>query len=249
MRSFLLVLAALTALPAIASAQPLTPSQRDAAVTRLRSLASCVEQSHAELQRILRLVRESEQQARARDAAVRRDAERAIEALIARAAEAQDRARACVSGERLPSIATAIIERDPPPDPSADSVAESGGTVRTIEQNSVLAENVRVVRGEQVDGRGRIDSAAVRAAVRTVASQLERCYESYLDRGDLAARELDLVFTLRRAGAVSEVSVERSGFRDARLETCVRQAGRSIRVSRAPVGGEAMFSYRLRFGR
>lgn len=246
----ILVAGALSAPPGAASAQSLSASERDAALARVRSLASCVERSHRELQRILTLVRESEQQrTRARDAAVRRDAERAIEALVARAAEVQERARACASGPRLPAPPTAVIERPPPPDPSADALAQTGGTVRTVEQGAALTTHVRVVRAEQVDGEGRIDPGAIRAAVRGVASLLGRCYESYLDRGDLTARELDLVFTLRRAGPASEVSVERSGFHDPRLEACVRQAGRAIRVRSAPSGGAAMFSYRLRFGR
>lgn len=249
MRSALLFLAAWTALPATASAQTLTASQRDSALARVRSLATCMEESSRELSRILTLIRESEEQRdRARDPAVRRDAERAIEALIARAATVQASARACTSGERLPSPVTEVIERDPPPDPHADAVAERGGTVRSVEQDTDLVENVRVVRAEQVDGEGRLDAALIRAAVRGVASQLQRCYESYLDRGELTPRELDLVFTFRRAGPASDVGVERSGFHDARLESCVRQAGRALRVSRAPSGGEAMFSYRLRFG-
>lgn len=249
MRSALLFLAALAALPSAASAQSLSASQRDSALARVRSLATCMEQSARELSRILTLVSESEaQRDRARDEAVRRDAERAIEALIARAAGVQASARACASGERLPAAVTEVIERDPPPDPRADAVAERGGTVRSVEEDAELVENVRVVRAEQVDGQGRIDAAVIRAAVRGVASQLQRCYESYLDRGELTPRELDLVFTFRRAGPASDVDVERSGFHDARLEACVRQAGRALRVSRSPSGGEAMFSYRLRFG-
>lgn len=238
------------AAPAGAVAQDMSASDRDAALVRVRAFASCVESRHQELARVLTLIRESEaQRAAARDAAVRRDAERAIEALIARASDIQQRTRACLSGEGLPAPGTRVVVQDPPADPAADSVEEARGTVRTVETEAELAPNVRVVRAEQVDGQGRIEGSEIRRAVRGIASQLERCYESYLDRGSMTAHELDLVFTVRAAGAAADVDVERSGFADARLEQCIRQAGRGLRVSRAPSGGPAMFSYRLRFGR
>ncbi len=244
--AFVLVLS----IPAVSAAQELSASDRAAAVGRVRTLASCIESRHQELQRVLTLLRESEQQRdRARDDAVRRDAERAIEALIARASDIQARARGCVSGESLPSPGTRVVVQDPPPDPAADSVAESGGTVRTLEEDASLGSNLRVVRGEQVDGEGRIDASVVRSAVRSIASSLQRCYDDYLDRGSMTAHELDLVFTFRGAGTATSVDVERSGFDNARFEQCVRQAGRGIRASRGPSGGSAMFSYRLRFGR
>lgn len=240
----------LLANPGLASAQELSAADRDAALSRVRTFASCIEGRHQELQRVLTLVRESEQQRdSARDAAVRRDAERAIEALIARASDIQARARACSQGEALPAPGTRVIVQEPPRDAAADAVAEAGGTVRTIEADAVLASSVRVVRAEQVDGQGRIEASEVRAAVRGIAAHLQRCYDAYLDRGSMTARELDLVFTFRGSGAATAVDVERSGFEDARLDQCVRQAGRSLRVSRGPSGGPAMFSYRLRFGR
>ncbi|HEY8430546.1 MAG TPA: hypothetical protein VIL20_19335 [Sandaracinaceae bacterium] len=248
MRLYALFVLAL-AVPSLAFAQEMSASDRASAVARVRSLASCLESRHQELQRVLSLLRESEQQReRARDDAVRRDAERAIEALIARAADVQRSARACLQGD-LPSPGARVVVRNPPPDPAADAVAEAGGTVRTIETDAELTSNVRIVRGEQVDGEGRIDGDAVRRAVRAIASALGRCYDDYLDRGSMTARELDLVFTFSGAGAARGVDVERSGFRDARFEQCVRSAGRGLRVSSGPVGGSATFSYRLRFGR
>lgn len=236
--------------PAGTRAQEMSASDRDAALGRVRAFAHCVQSRHQELVRVLTLIGESEaQRAAARDEAVRRDADRALEALIARASDIQQRTRACLQGEGLPAPGTRVIVQDPPPDPAADSVEEAGGTVRTVEANAELAPNVRVVRAEQVDGEGRIDASEIRRAVRAIATQLERCYESYLDRGSMTAHELDLVFTVRSAGTATNVDVERSGFADARLEQCIRQAGRGLRVSRAPSGGPAMFSYRLRFGR
>lgn len=237
------------ALPAWASAQDLTESDRGEALSRVRSLASCVERENAALQRVVRLIDESQTQSRrGRDAAARRDAESALEALVARAAEIQQRARACL-GEDLPSPGTEVIVRDAPLEGAAASVAQTGGTVRTVEQDVELTGNVHVVRGEQVDGEGRMDATAVRDAFHSIAPRLQRCYASYLQRGSIAPRELDLVFAFGGSGQATQVDIERSGFSDARFEQCVRQAGHSLHVSRGPSGGAAMFSYRLRFGR
>jgi hypothetical protein len=249
MRGWLVVLGVLL-LPLSASAQaPMSVSQRTAALERLRSRATCVRETHEDLTRLLNLVRESEEQRdRARDERARTDAERAIEALIARAASVQERARDCVGGEALPSTPSVIV-RGPAPDPNAESVGQDGNTVRTVEANAVLSESIQVVRGEQVDGHGRIEPSEIRAAIRRIVEPLDRCYDSYLDRGSIEARELELEFTVSPAGRVGGVNVARSSFGDARFETCVRTAARNLRVSRGPVGGEAIFGYQLRFGR
>lgn len=236
-------------IPAFASAQELSASERASAMARVRAMAECVQSANAQLQRVLALVRESEEQRdRARDERVRVDAERAVEALIARAAQIQREARQCVGGPDLPWPGTTVEVRRPPPDEVADSVAQPGNTVRTVETDAVLSENIRVVRGEQVDGEGRIEYSAIRSAMRGISGRLAQCYDQYLVRGSIEALELDLEFTLSPSGSVGAINVVRSGFNDARFETCVRTAARSLRVSRPPVGGEAIFGYRLRFG-
>jgi hypothetical protein len=237
-------------LPLSASAQaPMSASQRTAALDRMRSMAACVRETNEDLTRILNLVRESEEQRdRARDERARADAERAIEALIARAASVQERARDCVGGEALPSAPNVIV-RGPAPDPHADSVSQPGNSLRTVESNVALSDSIQVVTGEQVDGQGRIEPAEIREAIRRIVAPLDRCYDNYLDRGSIEARELELEFTVTPAGRVAGVNLARSTFGDARFENCVRTAARALRVSRAPVGGEAIYGYRLRFGR
>jgi hypothetical protein len=236
--------------PSGASAQELSASERSSALSRVRALAACVERHHDQLARVLRLIEEAEaQREQASDARVRRDAERALEALIARAADVQRRARECVGGEALPAPGTRVVERAPPPDPAAEAVAQRGGTVRAVEEDARLTDHVHVVRGEQVDGQGQLDAAAVRSAVRRIAPRLDRCYERYLERGSIEARNLNLVFAFRGSGRARRVDVERSGFSDRGFERCVRAAGRRLRAASAPRGGEAVFSYTLRFGR
>jgi hypothetical protein len=247
---FAFALFALFALAPVAAAQELSSSQRSRAVADVRSMAACVAQGNVELQRVLSLVREAEEQRdRGRDERVRQDAERSIDALVARAATLQRDMRACVGGDDLPSPGTEVVVRDAPRDRAEDSVAENTGTVRTIEENAALGDQIRVVRAEQVDGEGRLDAPVVRSAVRSIASRLDRCYEVYLDRGSMEAREIDLVFTVATSGRTTAVELERSGFDDARFEQCLRTAARAIAPSRAPRGGEAIYSYRLRFGR
>jgi hypothetical protein len=234
--------------PAVASAQEMSASDRAAALSRVRGLAECLSTQHAEMQRLLRMIGDSEvQRDRARDPRVRADAEAAIEALIGRAAAVQTRARACVGGAPLPSPGTRVIEQGPPPDPAADAVSGTGGTVRSIEENATLTELVRVVRGEQVDGQGQLDPSEVRSAVRRIGPRLAACYDTYLRRGSVQARQLDLVFTFR-GGSARDVEIERSGFSDPTFERCVRGAAQSLSAP-APRGGDATYGYTLRFGR
>ncbi len=241
---------ALLLVPGGADAQPpMSASDRAEALRGVRAMADCLERQRTELSRVLRLIRESEEQRdSARDARVRGDAERAIEALIARAGDVRRAAQGCVRDGFPEPGPTSVEVRDPPPDPSADAVAGTGGTVRRIEDDAALTEQIHVVRGEQVDGQGRVDRDVIRRGVRAIAGRLDRCYAAYLDRGALEARQLDLVFTLRGSGTPRAVEIERSGFADPTFERCVRTAGQGLRFSRPP-SGEAVFSYTLRFGR
>lgn len=232
-----------------AVAQELTAAERTAAVARARAMAECLERSHHQMQRLLRLVGQAEAQRQsARDAAVRRDAEAAIESIVTRMADVQRDARGCLGTTPLPTVGTTVVVRPPADDPAADSIAGSGGSIHTVESDVRLTRHIHVVRGQQVDGQGHLDPGVVRGAVRSIGSRLDACYDRYLRRGSVSARSLDLVFRLRGSGSARAVDVENSAFSDRTFERCVRSAGQRIRVSRAPVGGEAVYSYRLRFG-
>src|SRR5262245_58316990 len=133
----LAVLACLAAFPLLADAQEMSAADRASALERVRAMSACVAQQHAELDRIAQLIREAEQQrTQAREDRVRRDADGAIEALIARAASAQRQLRACVAAPDLPVPGTTVEVRQAPPDPSAAEVESEAGTVRTIEQDA-----------------------------------------------------------------------------------------------------------------
>lgn len=247
----LTVLLALLVSPTFAAAQPMSDSQRAAAMNHVRALSQCLTRSHQEIDRFMVLIRQAERQRSvARDAAARRDADRAIEALIGRVADVQRRARECVSAPNIPSSSARVVVRPAAPDPAADSVAGSHGSAQSVEQAVTLSSNIHVVRGWQIDGQGELDDRTVRSAVRGIASRLERCYDQYLEDGSLRARQLDLVFTFRTgSGRATSVDVEQSQFEDARFQRCVRSAGQRLRASAGPSGGRATYNYRLRFGR
>ena len=86
-------------------------------------------------------------------------------------------------------------------------------------------------------------------AVRRAVPRIERCYGEYLDRGSMSPHHLDLVFTFRGNGTARQITIENSDFDDGRFLRCIRSAASQIRASSGPRGGEAQFSYRLRFGR
>lgn len=249
MRRLLCLITALLLVPSLASAQEMNAAQRSEALGRVRTMAQCVERERAALQRLMRLIAESEQQRdHASDVRVRQDAERAIEALLARTADAQRGLRDCLRDD-LPGRGPDVVVRDAAPDPAADHIAATGGTVRSVERDTQLTDLIHVVRGEQVDGQGRLDAEVVRRGMRNITNRLSRCYESYLRTGTAGAHQLNLVFTLRNGGQARQVSIERSGFGDARFERCVRTAGQRLRFREGPRNGEAIYSYTLRFGR
>lgn len=245
----LLLIFASLLVTAPAAAQLMSPAERATAVSRARELAGCLDAHHNEMQRIMRLLVAAERQRdTSTDAAARRDAESAIEALVIRSAGVQTGARECLS-VRVPTPGATVVVEPPPPDAVADSVAGTGGSLPTVERDARLAEYIHVVTAQQVDGSGQLDDHVVQSAVRRATAGLERCYEQHLDRGSMEPATLDLVFTFRGAGAARDVAVENSHFDDATFDRCVRTAAAQIRTSSAPRGGDAQYSYRLRFGR
>jgi len=229
------------------SAQVMTPEERASALGRARAIAACLDRHHNEMQRIMRMVVAAERQRdTARDEAARRDARAAIDSLLQRTARVQSGARECL-GEQMPQPGTVV--REPPPDPSAAAVAGSQGSLNTVERDVALTSTIHVVRATQVDGHGQMEPHAVRSAVRRAVPRIERCYGEYLDRGSMSARHLDLVFTFRGNGAARLITIENSDFSDARFLRCMHAAAQRIRAASGPRGGEAQFSYRLRFGR
>ena len=137
--------------------------------------------------------------------------------------------------------------REAPRSATERAVAQPNPATRVFERDAVLQSNVEAVVGEQVDGRGTIDGAVVRAAIRGVASNLSRCYGRMVDRGALTSGTIILAFTVHENGRVTGVRTEQNSFENAGFARCVRAAGRHIRPSSGSEGGEATVSYTLRF--
>lgn len=233
--------------PGTARAQ--APSSSSEAVRRVWAMSACLGDQVSELERLLILITQAERQReRSSGEAVRRDAELSLDALLQRAEAVREAARGCLESEQIVSLRPTTVVRPPPADPSADSVAETGGTVRETERQTQLAPGVLVVRGEQVDGQGSLSPGVVRTAVASVGPRLRRCYDRYLERGSLGARELELVFTFRGRGPATGVAIEESGFGDRAFEGCVRAAAGRLVSSASPSGGAVTYSYRFRFG-
>jgi hypothetical protein len=215
----------------------------------------CLEEVQSKLQRVLRLLGESEQQIDAATSrAVRRDAARAVEALEAKLQDLVTDASACLkasdgrAGARSAAGNADVVYVDPAPDPAAEAVSEPGSATEVIDRDRALSTNVRVVRGELVDGHGEVSASAVRSAVDSIGHHLERCYAGLVEHGALARGTAILVFRITSSGRVRGVRTEQVRIGDAGFERCLRRAGRQLRIEAAARGGEAVYSYTLKFG-
>ena len=235
----ILLLLPLSALPAPASAQDA------AAVQTVRTLSACVTEHETHLTRLVRLIEEAQARTTSTDAAVRRDAIESITTLIGRAHDVREHLRACVEAAQIPRVAdTTVVERTTTADSAADSVAASGGSIHEIEADAALGSNVRIVRGERVDGSGSASDDAVRSAVHGLATSFSTCYDAYIDRIGRRQGSLHLSFTALEGGRVSAVTVER-GF-DGPMRQCVQRAAGAMHVSGAH--GRTVYAYELSFG-
>jgi TonB family protein len=220
-----------------------------ASSARVNREISCLSGVLANLQRIELLIVEAERQMQTTTGAARRDAEDAVRSLEQRIGDLERQAVAC--RQPVPASATSSIPpegvevRDPPPDPTADRVATQNPGTQLVEQDGPLATNVRIVQGEQVDGRGRVDRAAVRSAIRGAGPAISACYDTLVGRGRLQSGHVLLTFTITPSGSITRVSTEGSTLRNSTFDRCVRRAGAAMR-SRAPaVGGDATYTYTL----
>gem|GEM_PF-2862154 len=221
----------------------------------VRALAACVEEHQTHLDRLVRLIGEAEERLTSADAAVVADARAAIEALVGRAHGVREHLRRCVdashipagrTGERTSTSAAAEGEPRDVDSDAEDSVAEDGGTVHVVEADVRMADGVRVVRGERVDGTGEARDAAVRTAVHGLGAALSACYDAYRSRGGRGRGELHLAFTVGAGGRARDVAVEGGAAFDAGLRACVLRAAEPLRVE--GTRGAVTFAYTFRFG-
>lgn len=142
-----------------------------------------------------------------------------------------------------------VVYRDAPPDPAVESVGRDAPSLLVVEEDVVLRGPVRVVRGERVDGTGRAPASRVRRAVRDVAPAIVACWQGHVDRATARPGEASLVFRVAPDGRVRRARVEGSTISDRRFTRCLAAAVGELRVAGGVQGGEAVYGYRLRFGR
>lgn len=210
-------------------------------------MAQCLHTESEAIQRLVRLIEQAEQRARAAGTAedVRRDALASIETLVERIRQHAQDARRCTEAIRIPAPVETTVAEPAPTGPVHDLLAADRGTVHLVEANTRVATEVQVVRGERVDGVGRAPDESVRAAMRTIGGRLAQCYERYLQRGARRTFELHLSFTAEHGGRVSRATIEQ-GAPDATLRRCVARAFEGATI--AGQQGRAVYAYVIRLG-
>jgi hypothetical protein len=248
------VMVVCTLFPGVAAAQidaaEVAIADADAAASRLDREVACLRSVTSQMRQTLTLMREARaQMLRGESAAVRRDATTAIQSLRQRLVRLERSALACrepVSARaRSDEPVEGVVYRDAPVDSNARRVATENPATHVVERDVLLVGNVRAVRGERVDGRGRIDDQTVRDVIRAAASGIDRCYDELVGRGALARGRVVLTFTIASDGRVGEIETEGSTLRSPRFLSCVRGATRASRAATGTTGGDATFSYTL----
>lgn len=236
--TFLLVATALY-LPVRASAQ-------EAGVQQAIEFSRCVNEHQTHLTRLVHMIEEAQARTTSSDAAVARDARESIETLVHRVHDVRSHLEQCIRNANIPAQPGAeVVRTTEVPAGHEASVAGSGGTVSVIHPAEAIAEHVRIVRGEHVDGRGTVPIEDLRRSVRSfVGAGVERCYNAYLDRVGATTGEIEFTFAAVD-GQIREVRVERASF-DAAMRTCVTRAVQGMSLAHA--SGRSVFSYVLQVG-
>jgi len=235
------ILSALLLFPSLAAAQD-PPDPAEARSSAARTI-DCLERVNGDLETTMRLLRDAARQTRSSNAQARTDAAQMVVSLQQRVADLSRALKSCVPEEAQLNPRTVVQE----PTGNEASVREAND-IPSVEENSPLGRNVRVLVGQRVDGTGTIDDAVVKRTVRSASDRLDRCYAQLVDRGALTTGEARLVFTIRGRGRVRNVRLAESSIDNRRFQRCVERAGQRMRAASGPRGGEARFSYRLRFG-
>jgi TonB family protein len=235
------ILSALLLVPSFAAAQD-APSPAEAR-DRASQTIDCLERVNHDLENTMRLLRDARRQTQSSNTQARTDAAHMVVSLQQRVADLARTLKDCVPEEAHLNPRTVVQEPT-----GAEAEVREAGDIPSVEQDEQLSRNVRILVGQRVDGTGTIDDAVVKRTVRTASDRLDRCYGQLVNRGALTTGEARLVFTIRGRGRVRNVRLEESSIDNRRFQRCVESAGRRMRAASGARGGEARFSYRLRFG-
>ena len=212
--------------------------------TRATRTVDCLERVERELTTTMRLLRDAARQTESGDAAVARDAATTVVSLEQRVADLSRALKACVP--EAAQLRPQTVVQEPT---GVEAAVGEANDIPAVERDTELSRNVHVIIGHRVDGTGTVPHANIKRGVRGISSRLERCYAQMVDRGALTSGQLDLTFSVTTDGRVRDALVERSTIDDGRFQNCVRYAGRRIRPGTISRGGDARYTYTLRFGR
>ncbi|MBW2461247.1 MAG: AgmX/PglI C-terminal domain-containing protein [Deltaproteobacteria bacterium] len=228
-------------------------SETRATTARVEHEIACLEGKHAALERVVRQMEEARQQLTAVHSSpdAREHARLAIVSLSHRAVRIERTVVECrtelSARARRPGPPEGTTHQPAPHDPAAHAVGQPNDPTRVIERDAVLQPNVGVVVGEQVDGTGRVAPEEVRAAIRGTAARYSRCYDRLVDRGALVQGTIITTFRVTRVGQTTNAQAHHGDLTDRNFVRCVAAATRRIRFSTPPAGGDAVYSYTLRF--
>jgi hypothetical protein len=220
--------------PALALSQSASDVAR-----RVEREHACLVDVHARITRLKGLFEDARKQlARAPSGSdSHRDAAQTIEVLEGRLSEAARDLLEC-----MPRQAGTPVERQ------VEIVKTGeGGTVYRESGRQKIAENVLILSGERIDGRGRHGAGLVTRAVIAQAAELSRCHDELSNRRAFESGNLSLVFTVDERAVTRDVVIEGAHLGDGAFRNCVRAVGERVRAPAAQ-GGWARYSFELHFG-
>lgn len=228
-------------------------SEARATAARVEHEVACLEGKYTALERVVRQMEEAREQITAVHSSpeAREHARLAIQSLSQRAVRIERTILECrtelSARARRPGPVEGTVVQTVAPDPTAEAVARPNAHTRVIERDAVLQPNVGVVVGEQVDGTGHVPPEEVRSAIRGTAARFSRCYDQLVRHGALTRGTIMVTFRVTASGRASEVLAHHGDMTERRFVRCVAAAARRIRFSTPPSGGDAVYSYTLRF--
>lgn len=235
------IVASLIALHSTSNAQDLSTAEAD---SRASAAIDCLTPIQRRLTSHIQLLREAKAQLASSDGVARADAARAVVSLEQRVMALGEALRNCVPSSASLEPEVRVQDRTG----SEAAVGERNDATPDIERDVALRRLVHVVVAERVDGAGQAPADTVRRAVRGIGDRLQRCYEQFLENGALQSGTAILSFTIDGRGRIVRPRVEQNTLRDSGFSSCLRQAARRMRANSGSVGGDARYSYTLRFG-
>jgi hypothetical protein len=251
----ILVVFALLICPTSAYAQQsdeATLTETQQITSRVAREVACLAEKREELARIVHQMEEAQTQMRSASTQQAREHGRlALQSLTQRAIRVEREIPACrrelSARARRPGPPEGVTTRTEALDPNEAAVAQPNEATRVIERDAVLQPNVAVVVGQQVDGTGRVAPEEIRAAIRGAAARFSRCYDHLVDRGALTRGNIIVTFRVTSSGRTRAARAHHGTIDDRRFIRCMSSAARRIRVRSRPSGGDAVYSYTLRF--